>query len=428
MENDPAYTTLLNRQQAGETLTPEEQKTLNDNKSRLTDYFDKLSDNEKSIYFKNRAKWAAQPGTVDQVTAPQEEEVYAGERSKYTQYVVSSGLFGLLYGGAIDYLANVTDPGVAGAIPLLTAGASTLIPMLIIKDKKVNYNSLALAMHGKALGGLQGVALGLLITGSDLDDDSKGKLVVGLATASSIGLGRLGFVLGRDKPWSQGRAALYTHYGIFTPLEGLSVVGALKADDPRLYGIVSLACGAGGYLIADQVARKNDFTRGDVTAISTLTTLNGLLGLFIASDISGDSETGAGLLMLPAVGAIGGTIAGQIWLKDARLTPQQGRNTALASTGGALIGAGLVLIFNPDKAAPYYLTSYAAGMTAYSILVSKYKKANKTAYFEEGRQSRWSLNLAPQNILLNRKIEAMVNANPGRRIGYLPAFSATLNF
>ena len=428
MENDPSYTSLLQRQQAGESLSAEEQKTLVDYKSKLSEYFEKLSDNEKSVYFKNRAKWSAQPGSVDKVAVPEEEDVYAGERSKYTQYLVTSGVFGFFYGTAAAYIFGIESEGGLAAIPLLTAGASTLIPMLTIKDKNVSYNSLALSIHGKGIGGLQGAALGLLITG-EVDNDSEGKLLVGLATLSSIGLGRLGYVLGRDKPWSQGRVALYSHYGVLMPFEGIAIDAAFQVADPRLYAATSLVFGAGGYLIADRVARKNDFTRGDVTAISTLSTLNGLLGLFIILDMAERSEeVSSATVLIPAVGALGGTLAGQLWLKDARLTSQQGRNTALGSLGGALVGLGLTAIFTPETATPYYVMGYATGLTAYALLVSKYKKTNKMAFIEPDKQSRWNVNFMPQNLLLNRKIATFANANPGKRITYLPAFSATLNF
>jgi hypothetical protein len=427
MENDTSYSRLLKKMQSGEVLSVEEQTKLVDYKSRLSIYFDKLSDNEKSVYYKNRAQWSAQPWTVNRPPVAQEEDVYAGERSKYSQYLAWSGTFGFFYGLSIDYLLNIQDNGAAVAIPLVTSGLSTLIPILTIKDKNVTYNSLTLSLHGKAMGGAQGAAFGLLLTGENTGD---GKLILGTATLASIGLGRLGYVLGRDKPWTQGRAALYTHYGFLMPLEGLAIDAAFNVQDVRVYAATSLVFGAGGYFIADRVARKNDFTRGDVTAISTLSSINGLLGLSVLADIAGNSESdvNAGYWLIPAAGAIGGTVAGQAWLKNARLTSQQGRNVALATTAGALIGIGIAAIFQPESAAPYYIGGYATAMTSYALLVSKYKKSNIEIMSEKNKLSRWHLNIMPQNLFLNKKIESFANANPGRRVTYLPAFSASLNF
>jgi hypothetical protein len=424
MENDPAYTSLLFRQQAGETLRSEELDTLARYKTRLSEYFEKLSDNEKSLYYKNRSKWSAQPGSVNNTAVQQDEDVYAGERSKYTQYVASSGLFGFLYGASAAYIIGAENSG-AIAIPLLTSGASTIIPMLSIKDRYVSYNSLALSIHGKGIGGLQGAAFGFLLTGDNVEE---GKLILGIATLSSIGLGRLGFVLGRDKPWSQGRVALYAHYGFLMPLEGLAIDAAFNAEDPRIYAATSLAFGAGGYFIADRVARWHDFTRGDVTATSTLSWMNGLLGLLIIADEADDKEISSASILIPAAGALAGTVAGHLWLKNARLTSQQGRNVALGSFGGALIGFGLTAIFTPETATPYYIMGYATGMTTYALLVQKYKKDNIMAVNEPDKNSRWNINLMPQNLLLNRKIASYANANPGKRTTFLPAFSASVNF
>jgi hypothetical protein len=424
MEHDTVYTLLLQRQNAGETLSTEELTTLTEYRIKLTSYFESLSDNEKSLYYQNRAKWSAQPGTANRPSIQQETDVYAGERSMYTRYLVSSGIFGLFYGTAAAVILGVEEGGTA-AIPLLTAGASVLIPMLSIKDKNVTYNSLALANHGKLIGALQGAAFGFVLTGDNIDE---GKLILGLSTASSIGLGRLGYSLGKNRPWSQGRAALYSHYGFFMPLEGLAVVAAFESENPRIYGLTSLVFGAGGYLIADHVAQRNDFSRGDVTAITTLTTLNAALGIFIAVDLADDSDVKPSILMIPALGAFGGTLIGQAWLKNAKLTIQQGRNVALASAGGSLIGLGLTAIFTPESPTPYYTVAYIAGLSSYAIMVGMYKKTNKLAFFDQDKKNRWDLNLMPQNIFLNKQIATYAMANPGKRINFLPAISATRNF
>src|SRR5690606_26537125 len=105
------------------------------------------------------------------------------------------------------------------------------------KDRFVSYNSLSLAIHGKAMGAGQGLALGALLIGDQVDE---GKLLLALSTASSIGLGRLGYSLGKNRPWTEGRAGLYSYYGTIMPLEGLALIGASKIDDVRIIGLTSL--------------------------------------------------------------------------------------------------------------------------------------------------------------------------------------------
>jgi hypothetical protein len=426
MEQDPVYSRLKQRQNAGEFLSSEEQSFLAEYKTKLDDYFEKLSDNEKSLYYKNRAIWSEQPGAVNKIGAQQNTEVFLGERSTYTKYVFTSGLYGFFYGLATVAIFDLNS-GAAVGIPFLTAGVSTLIPILNIKDRKVTYNSLELSRHGKLMGLFHGAALSLFISGENINVNGE-KLLLGLSTLSSIGLGRLGYALGRNKPWSQGRVALYSHYGILMPLEGLALDFALKIENPRVYAATFLAFGAGGYFIADRVAQWNDFTVGDITSTKTLASLNAFLGFGIASDIVQDLGDSPSPLLIPAAGALAGTIAGHFLLKDARFTSQQGRNTALAASGGAVIGLGLAAIIGLDSGTPYYLIPYITGMSTYAIMINKYKKNNHLAFLEQEKSNRWELNLMPQNIFLNRQLVNITNPHPGKLPVFLPVFTASLHF
>jgi len=421
MEHEGEFTRILQKQSAGEMLSTQEQTYLNDYRIKLTEYFEKMSDSEKSIYYKNRVKWSEQPSTVDKIPSQQEGEVFSGERSKYTQYVISSGLFGFFYGTS----AAVIFEAQSAALPLLAAGTATLIPMLSVKDKYVSYNSLALSIHGKAMGAVQGAAFSLLLTGDNIDE---GKLLLGISTVSSIAMGRVGYTLGRDKPWSQGRVALYSHYGLLMPFEGVAIAAAFESNDPRVYGAASLMFGAGGYYIANRVADWNDYTLGDIRGTSTFSVMNGILGFCIVADLSANNNVGTASFLIPSLGALGGTVLGHYIFKDTKLTNQQGRNVALAAAGGSVMGLGLAAIFTPERGTPYYITGYLAGMSAYGLLVGKYKEDNKTALISRDEKSPWNFNLMPQNIFFNRKIASYALANPQKRVTFLPAVSATLTF
>jgi len=133
-------------------------------------------------------------------------------------------------------------------------------------------------------------------------------------------------------------------------------------------------------------------------------------------------------LLLPAMGALGGTIAGNMLLKDSRFTIQQGRNTALAAAGGAVLGLGATALFTPESPNPYLLISYATGMTTYALMVSKYKKQNQGYSWKNEKANRWNISLTPQNIFLNKQIAARALAHPEKRNYMLPAFSASLTF
>jgi hypothetical protein len=426
MEHDSVYIDLKKRQNAGDTLNITIRNLMAEHKAKLDEYFEKMSDNEKSIYFKNRSIWENQPGTIDKSVGPRESEIFLGEKSTYTRYLVSSGTFGAIYGVAAVAILGI-DGGGAAAIPLLTAGASTLIPLLSIKDQKVTYNSLKLSLHGKTIGFVHGVALDMLITGDNFADNEK--LLLGLSTITSIGLGRLGYILGRDEPWSEGRVGLYSFYGIIMPFEGLALVSGFGVESPSIAGLSILAGGAGGYLLADHVARGYDYTQGDITAMKTFAVLNGAFGLFILSDISVNSDDGSTrTILIPAATTFGATIASNYWLRGARLTNQQGRNTALATTGGAVIGLGIAALFGSESMTPYYVIPYLTGLGSYAIILNKYKKSNELQNLKTEKDNKWKVNFMPENILLNQKFAKVVNTYPGKRVSFLPAFSATCNF
>ena len=424
MENDSVYNNLKKRQNAGDTLSISKMESLLKYKLRLDEYFARMPDNEKSSYYKNRSQWDRQPGTIDKIARPQEAEIYLGEKSAYTNYVISSGIFGLIYGINTVTFFKMNEKGV-GAIPLLTAGASTLIPLLTIKDRKVTYNSLKLSLHGKTLGLFQGMALSLVITG---ENTKNGKLLLGLSTLTSIGMGQLGYVLGRDQPWSQGRAALYTFYGTLMPLEGLALTAAFKTEDPRIYGLAFLAGGAGGYVLADRVNQWNNFTPGDIKSTKALTAISAMLGFGIASDIAENSGGDLTLMLIPAATALGGAIGSHYWLRDVRLTNQQGRNTALATTGGAITGFGVISLFNSESITANYLVPFLTGFSSYAILVHLYKKINQQQYLKAEKENRWKFDFMPQNILINQKLGKIINTDPGRQPLFLPALSVSYKF
>jgi len=233
MEQDSSYQNLIRKQSAGIALNEIEKAAFAEKKVKLDDYFTKMSDQEKSFYYQNRANWSQKPGTPIKVTPVQEENVYAGEKSLFSRYVFTSGVFGYLYGWATIGVFGIESEGMLVGFPFITAGASALLPLITIKDKYVAYNSLQLSLYGKSMGGFQGAALGVLFTGQNAGDNPE--LILGLATLSSIGLGHVGFHLGKVKPWSQGRVALYTHYGTLIALEGLAITGAFASESPSLY-------------------------------------------------------------------------------------------------------------------------------------------------------------------------------------------------
>ena len=205
----------------------------------------------------------------------------------FYKYITLSAWNGLYYGLAADHIFEVDDEKAAVAIPVIAAGTLALIPLFTNETRTITSNQLLLAGHGQLIGWVHGGSLGLLINGEDSFDKGKSKLTVGLAALTSIGLGIAGKSLATKMDWSEGRVALYRHYGLVMPATGATIALALS-DDARVFGSSVLLFGAGSYLPADRVNRWHEFTRGEIRVTQALTALNGVLGLSIFIDSEPD--------------------------------------------------------------------------------------------------------------------------------------------
>ncbi|MCE5347335.1 MAG: hypothetical protein LLG13_13755 [Bacteroidales bacterium] len=350
----------------------------------------------------------------------------------FRRYLISSGVTGMYYGIAFDVIFELDEAAAAG-LPVITAGTSVLVPLLVNTDRRIDYDALVLRGHGKTIGWAHGFALSTLIGGEDAwagDESNNYKLTVGLGALSSVGLGILGNSLAANNNWSEGRVELYRHYGWVMPFTGLCLAGSIS-DEARLFGAADLLFGAGGYLIADKVSNRREFTRGDVRSMQVLTLLNTGLGFGIMADKNDDinSEFNRTDWLIPAIGALSGTFIGQAWLKNAKLTPQQGLLTSYAAAGGAIIGLGIALMTDSSEATPYYLIPYATGLGAYAYTVERLRKKNSTqAYLPDKHKNNFNLSFMPQNLFLNNKIQHNDFLVNGRLVGMQPLFAASLSF
>jgi hypothetical protein len=345
----------------------------------------------------------------------------------FRRYLINSGINGFFYGVAIDIIAE-SDGGATAGIPIISAGASALIPLMTNSTRTISSNSLVLSTHGKAIGWLHGFSLATLIGGENAWNGNNYKLTVGLGAVSSIGLGIIGNSLGKSDRWTEGQVAIYRHYGWIMPLSGISLL-AVISDEPRLWGASDLIFAAGGYFLADKVYKGYPYTRGDVRSLHVISVLNGGLGLGILADLSNRNEFSRSNLIFPAVGILSGTLIGQVWLKNANLTPKQGIQTAYAATGGALLGAGIAMLVQSDNVTPYYVIPYLTGLGAYTIALESMKHRNReTTYFPDKKKNNWNIAFMPQNLFLNSKTQNKGYFINGNFVGMQPLFSASVRF
>ncbi|OFY60061.1 MAG: hypothetical protein A2V50_04460 [Bacteroidetes bacterium RBG_19FT_COMBO_42_10] len=354
-----------------------------------------------------------------------------GDELLFYKHIGMSAWNGVYYGLAADHIFEIKDEKAAVAIPIITAGTLALIPLFTNENRAITSNQLLLTGHGQLIGWAHGGSLALLINGDNSFDEGKSKLTVGLAALTSIGLGIAGKQLATKMDWSEGRVALYRHYGLAGPLTGVSTCLIFSEDARALAGSVLLS-GAASYLLADRVNRWHEFTRGEIRATQALTIMNGVLGVCILADIEPE-DINTPAWIFPAIGLAGGTALGHMWLKDLNLTPRQGMTTLYAAGLGALIGEGLAILIRSDNAdfnAVDYLFPYTAGMLTYSLAVSSLKKKNsiQACLPEKKSSSTWDFALMPQNLYINNKLGGNSNLLNNRYFGMQPIFAASCTF
>ena len=446
----PTYTELLLKLSRGDTLSFDEKAWLQLYSDFLKNSFQFLPEVERNRF---QSQSIIKQEQTDSLAFNYTKELIEKESQKisfdaaYIRHIIESGGFGVYYGIAIDQIFEFEDM-VAVGVPFLVAGANMLNP--IVNNKKfsnISNNALWLRSHGKTVGTFGGLALSALLFGNDFLDKyedydyddwenrkvrTQFKATHAITALSSIGLGMYGFKLGRTKDWTEGRTALYRHFCYMNTLIGMGIILSTDSDNARVYGASALISSASGYYIADRIANKYEYTRGDMITTAGYSILHTSLAMGFLLDISNrsDIEHPERLVYLPIAGAIYGTQRSLKELKNVRLTLQQGRRTNLAMAGGSLIGLGFAILIDWDEITPYYLFPYATGLLSYSLLMKHYKASNLAGinkrYKGKGKVD-YTFNFMPQNILLNNmmvKKQTGINAFGGN----LPILNFAMEF
>lgn len=345
----------------------------------------------------------------------------------FKKHIVNSGWHGFLYGLALDAIFEL-DGAAAVGVPVISAGVSALAPLMLSSSKSISVNSLLLTNHGRYMGWVHGSSLISLIGGEDAWIGDNYKISIAASALSSIGLGRLGYSFGKNKPWEEGYVALLKHYGGLMSATGFFVATSFF-DDPRAFGGSVLLFGAGGYLLSDMIYKLNPYTRGEVRAISACSGLHGLLGYGVAFDRGLENEFANTNWLFPAAGLLAGTGIGHLWLNNTNLTPQQGNFTGYAATGGAILGLGIALIIDSSIFTPWYTIPYVTGMAAYAYTVEKFRKKNLAYEINTNqKKNNWNISFMPQNIFLNQQLTGKKRMPVGNSFTMQPAIAASLQF
>jgi len=399
--NKNNFKVIKQKQIMGDSLSPDELTYLQDYTAYLTTYYQRMSDDEKQRYESLNQLWDEQ-AAAKAVVKPEEFEWRGRDRFLNT-------IVGIYYGASVVAITGIEGPASAG-IPLITGGLWLLGPAMIPKKYEgINQSVVRASNTGKFLGLGYGAALALTVAGQS---DHLGKWALGLSSVGSIAMGEIGFQLQKKKPVTDGHIEMMRHYGFLGPwigfAAGVAAQGKSETLNENLTGATLLAGGISGLLIGNKIAKKYDYTRGDVDAINSLTWISTGIAFAATIETMQNNENVNALILIPAAGSVLGTMWAQKAVKGARLTKKQGSTLALATGGAALIGLGIASLAEEDSPALWIGLPSALALITHQIAFHNFKMKNleMNLHGSLNRKKKFhvALNFSPENYFVNKRI------------------------
>jgi hypothetical protein len=390
------YKKIIDKQAKGDSLTDNELAYLKDYEVYLDTYYQRMAETEKVKYEQMKNQWDIE------AQAPQaavESDFELRPRDRFY-----NGIYGLYYGAALVGVTHMDGAGAVG-VPLIMAGLWQLGPVINPKKyENISLSTMRAGNTGKFLGLGYGAALGLALGG---ESDNVGEMALAFSTIGSISLGEIVFQMQKKKPVSEGHIEMMRHYGFLGPGVAILGLGATEPDNANLIGATLLAGGVGGLLIGNRVAKKYNYTSGDVNAVSSLTLITTGLGFTVAAE-SVSNDNSAGLLLIPAATAIAGTIWSQKSVRGVSLTKRQGSTISLSSGGAALIGLGIVALTESDSPGVIIGVPSALALLTHQLIFHSYKMKNLESKVKLGssrkRPVSFSMKATPENYFVNKQL------------------------
>jgi hypothetical protein len=396
--NKETYRIIKQKSNTGIVLSADESSYLNDYETYLSNYFSRLSDDEKSVYEKMKPQWDRE------IFGPQQTAIVEEEFEWRGRDYATNILFGAYYGASLVAVTEISSAAALG-IPLLTGGLWALGPVMVPKKyENINRSVIRASNTGKFLGLVYGGSLALLVAG---ESDNIGQTALILSSLGSIALGEVGFKLQKKRNFSEGHIELVSHYGTIGPWIAGATLGAAGSENPNLYGAAFLAGGVGGILMANKVSSKYDYTKGDVNNISALSLATTGIGFAIFAETL-QNDVSSAVLLIPAAGTVIGTMLGQKAVKGVYLNKKQGSTIGLSTGGAALVGLGLAAIFETESATVWVGIPSVFALATQQILFNKYKKDNLSgnllSKINKDKPYRFSMKVTPENYFVNQRM------------------------
>lgn len=329
---------------------------------------------------------------------PERERVEQGGRATL---VTSWTLLGLgFYGWAFPYSLGIEDGSGALGSYMLVSGASFFGPLLLTKNQPVTWGPTNLSLYGATRGIFHGWLIGQIAEPEGGYEDD-GRTSVGLAMATSVTEGILGYAIAQSQGWSAGHVAAIEIGGDYGMLWGFlagDLMGYLNEDedsaDQQGWATLTLGGAAAGLFGGEVLGRHRAYSFGDVMIVRGGSYVGILAGTAFA-DLGNPENSepySAGIM----AGSLAGLIAGDRLVAGREFTVGEGVLVQLGGLAGGLMGLGLVALTETDDSSSYWFgtaTGAAVGYTAtYAGLASK-------ATARASKKTSWQFNVAPEGLL-----------------------------
>ncbi len=398
------YLSIKQRLNRGDSLTNNEILYLTDYESYLSNYFERMSEDQRQEYLNNKNQWNSELRIAD--LSPKNKNINISEDNFEwrTRDRFVNALYGAYYGTSLVIITGIDGAGAAG-LPLITAGLSLLGPAINPKKYEgITRNTIRANNTGKFLGLGYGAALGLALGG---ENNETGNLALGLSSLGSIAMGEAAFQMQKKGNLPIGKIGLMGHYGLIIPLVSASILAAGQVENANLYGLVLLGGGVAGLAMGNKVSKKYEYSQGDVDAISSLTAISAGIGFTFVTEALTSSNDPTPLILVPALTSILGTVLGQKTVKGVHLTDKQGSTIQLSTAGAALIGFGLAAIVGADSPGVIIGIPSVLAFFTHRIMFHNFKSKNLGADIRSSLKRKhdykFAVNLSPENYLVTKK-------------------------
>jgi hypothetical protein len=399
------YLSIKQRLNRGDSLTNNETSYLKDYESYLSNYFERMSEDERQEYLRMKNQWSSELGIAEISPGNKNSMINDDDFEWRNRDRFVNTLYGAYYGTSLVIVAGIDGAGAAG-IPLITAGLWLLGPAMNPKKyEDITRNTIRANNAGKLLGLGYGAALGLALGG---ESEGTGKLAFGLSSIGSIALGEAAFQIQKKRNIPIGQIGLMSHYGVMIPLVSASLLAAGHVENANLYGLTFLGGGVAGLIMGNKVSKKYEYSQGDVAAISSLTVAAAGIGFTFVGEALSNSNDPTGLVLIPATTAILGTVIGQKTVKGVHLTSKQGGTLQLSTAGAALVGLGIVAVVGSNSPGVIIGVPSLLALITHRIMFHNFKLKNLETNIGGSTKNKhdykFSVNVSPENYLLNKKI------------------------